>query len=187
MAAHPIPNQIYSLEEYLDIEDNAKSKSEYHSGYIVAMAGGSETHSRLSVRMSSILDRVLTECRAYDSNLKLYVAKADRVFYPDAMALFGEPEFVRGRKTIISNPTVIVEVLSSSSERRDRGSKGEYYRSVSSVQHILLVSQDRIQVDHFERQSSDHWSVKRFEVPDSEIRIRGVVFSLADVYDRILP
>jgi Uma2 family endonuclease len=186
MAISALTDHRYSLTEYLDLEDAAEKKSEFHAGYIVAMAAGSEPHSRIASRMNAILNRYLRTCRIYDSSLKFYIEAAARVFYPDAMALCsGHPQFVEGRDNVITNPSLVVEVLSPSSERRDRGTEWDYYRSVPSVEHILLVAQDVVQIDHIERQSKDRWTITRYQ-SNATILIFEAAIPVKEIYDGIL-
>jgi Uma2 family endonuclease len=173
MAISALTDHRYSLTEYLDLEDAAEKKSEFHAGYIVAMAAGSEPHSRIASRMNAILNRYLRTCRIYDSSLKFYIEAAARVFYPDAMALCS------------GHPQLVVEVLSPSSERRDRGTEWDYYRSVPSVEHILLVAQDVVQIDHIERQSKDRWTITRYQ-SNATILIFEAAIPVKEIYDGIL-
>ena len=177
--------QIYSREEYLDLEEQAKYRSEYHAGIILAMSGGTATHARLSARMVVVLDRYLSSCAVYDSSLKLYVQPSDRGLYPDAMAVCEDLQFVQSRKDIILNPTVVVEILSSSTEKYDRGTKSDYYRAVPSVQHILLVSQDEPLVDHFARQTGDNWTITRC-VDHDRIPLLKAEIPVEEVFRNIL-
>ncbi len=176
--------QIHSLEEYLDLEEQAGYRSEYHAGNILAMSGGTATHSRLSARMVVVLDRHLSSCSVYDSSLKLYIQHSDRGLYPDAMAVCEDLQFVKGRKDIILNPAVVVEVLSPSTEKYDRGTKSDYYRAAPSVQHILLVSQDEPFVDHFARQTGDNWTITRYMGRD-KIPLLGTYLPLEEIFQNI--
>ena len=148
-----------TLEEYLDGELRADTKSEFHAGSIFAMAGGTGTHSRLSSRMNVVLNQHLLDCEIFDSAMKLYIKPAERCVYPNTMAVCGQnTAYVTGRKDVLVNPSVIVEVLSPSSESYDRGAKSDLYRSVRSVQDILLVSQDQRLIEHF-RRTEKGWSI----------------------------
>ena len=180
------PQHLYTLEEYLDLEERAEYRSEYHAGVILAMAGWTLTHSRLSSRMNYVLERHLANCQIYDSNLKIYIEKFRRSVYADAMALCGsEPRFVGKRKDIILNPGVVVEVLSPSTEDYDRGRKSDYYRSIPSVGHILLVSQELPVVEHFARGDKETWTIRPYGTGES-IPVLNVHLPVDEIYRGIL-
>ena len=180
------PRHVHTFEEYLELEQNAEYKSEFHDGEIYAMAGGTPAHSRISVRIAGLLDARLRGCSVYDSNLNLYIEQMNRGVYPDCMALCGEPLFWNNRRDVILNPTVVVEVLSPSTEDYDRGTKALYYRGVSSIQHILLISQDRVLIDHFSRQDDHTWTITQYSVPANSIRLLEAEIPVAEIYRNIL-
>ncbi len=127
-------NKRRFTDEYLELERKADHKSEYYAGEIYAMSGGTEYHSLLSVRIIVTLSRLLLDsCKVYDSNLKVFLQDVRHCVYPDAMVLCGETEFWDQRKDVILNPTLVVEVLSPSTETYDKGIKATYYRNVPLV------------------------------------------------------
>ncbi len=177
---------LYSLEEYLELEKKANYKSEFHAGEIYAMAGGTGTHSRLSSRMNAVLDRRLPGCQIFDSNLKLYIQQANQCVYPDCMAVCGDSQFCDASHLILVNPTVIVEVLSPSTERYDKETKVFHYRSVPSIQNILLISQDRVFVEHFLRQDEHTWMILQYNQRQSSLFLQDSEITLEEIYREIL-
>lgn len=143
------PKHLYTFEEYLELERAAAFKSEFYAGEIYAMAGGTAIHSRLSARALVVLDRHLLNCQIYDSNLKIHIEATKEGVYSDAMAICEEVQFWNGQSDVIVNPALVVEVLSPSTQKHDRGSKVNSYRTIPSLQHILVISQDRILVEHY--------------------------------------
>ncbi len=174
----------YTFAEYLDLEHQSDTPHEFHAGEIFAMSGGTEVHSRLSARMAVLLDRLFPMCRVYDSKLKLYVETWNRGLYPDAMLLCGEPIFWNDQTDVILNPTLVVEVLSSSRHTYDRGPKSEFYRAVPSIKHILLISQWAASVEYFERHDNG-WTITP-HVGSETISVLGSQLQLADIYAGIL-
>ena len=184
MATNPQP--YHSFDEYLDLERRAEFKSEFHAGEVYAMAGGTEPHSRLSARALAILLQQFLSCRVYDSNLKLYIRQADRCFYPDAMVPCGEPEFHDKHHDVILNPSLVVEVLSPSTKGYDQGTKTDYYRGVPSIEHVLLISQDEVFIEHFARQKNETWIITAFRDRRGTIPLSNVALPVEEIYRGIL-
>ncbi len=180
------PKHSYTFQEYLDLEEKSTYKSEFHAGEIFDMSGGTEIHSRLSSRMNAVLERRFPACRIYDSNLKLYIEQVNEGVYPDCMALCGDPQFWNNRQDTLLNPTLIVEVLSPSTQDYDRGTKALYYRSVPSIEHILLISQDRVFVEHLWRQDEHAWILKEYDERRLSVNILKSEITLEEIYRDIL-
>ena len=143
-------NPRYTPEEYLELERAADYKSEYIDGEIYAMIGGSEEHNFITGNIFAALHTQLQDrpCRAYVNDMRVRVSGADMYTYPDVAAVCGPRLFAEGRRDTLLNPTVIVEVLSPSTEAYDRGYKFAYYRRLESLTDYVLVAQDRIWVEH---------------------------------------
>jgi Uma2 family endonuclease len=145
-------------EEYLARERQAESKSEYYDGEIFAMAGGSPEHSLISSNVGSELNHQLFDkpCRVYNSDLKVRATETTYA-YPDVTVVCGEPVFDDTEADVLLNPTMIVEVMSETTESWDRGGKFERYRGRDSLQEYLLVAQDRPHLERYARQPSGEW------------------------------
>jgi Uma2 family endonuclease len=180
------PRQRFSFREYLELERTGDGKSEFHNGQIHAMSGGTEPHSRLSSRIGALLNVRLSHCRVYDSNLKLYIEQFDKGVYPDCMVLCGSPQFWNEQSDVVLNPSLVVEVLSPSSERYDRGEKASYYRSVPSLQEILILSQDLVFAEHSTRQGDSTWRLVQYTGRNERVRVLGAELSLEEIYAGIL-
>src|SRR6476646_3610732 len=129
----------YSPEEYLKLEELSEFKSEYYNGQIFPMAGGTPNHNRIAVNLGSAMNVALTD-QDYDvfiSDMRLWIPRAGLYTYPDVMVVAGELEFAEGRKDTITNPLVIVEVLSESTKNYDRGEKFEFYRTRHSFREYV--------------------------------------------------
>jgi Uma2 family endonuclease len=149
MSVHSRP--VLSPEEYLALERAAERKSEYRDGEMIGMTGASRRHSLIAgnffVEMANQLKG--RPCEAHINDLRVLIA-ASRVYtYPDIVVVCGEPELADRYRDTLTNPAVLIEVLSPSTEAYDRGEKFGYYRTLASLREYLLVSQDRPKVDQF--------------------------------------
>ena len=183
MASMPV--SPLTEEQYLHLEREAETKSEFHDGQMFAMSGGSLNHSLLATRMVALLDRQTPPgCRAFNSDLRIKVAAAGLYTYPDCGVFCGEPQFAGDQHDIILNPLLIVEVLSPSTEGYDRGKKFELYRTIPSFREYLIVHQDRRHVEHYSKQNDGSWVLREHSGPASSIAVArlGVLISLADLY-----
>ncbi len=154
-------SQIFTIEEYLELEAHSLSKHEYHNGKIIEMAGGTTTHNQLALIVGAeILMAVRNQDKifqVYNSDMKIWVEVINRFLYPDAVAVALKPEYYNNRRDIITNPLLIVEVTSSSTQGYDTNSKFSYYRSIPSFSEYLLVSQEQHHVSRFFREAPDLW------------------------------
>jgi Uma2 family endonuclease len=181
--------EYFTLEEYLDLERAANYRSEFCAGVIYPMAGATEVHSRLAMRIGVLMTVKLQDrCRVYGSDLNVYLEKQDLCVYPDAMVICGEPQFWRKRKDVIVNPTLIVEVLSPSTEAYDKSLKATYYRGLASLQHFILVAQDKVFIEHSARQEGGDWRVRQYEERGSVLELGGLGISVMadEIYRSIL-
>src|SRR5579883_1139367 len=138
-------------EEYLEIERKAEFKSEYYRGEVFAMSGASMEHSELAFRLNVLVGAHLRgrQCRGFTSDLRIEVAAG--YLYPDLSVVCGEPKLADDRFDILLNPNLIVEILSPSTERWDRGKKSGLYRAIPSLQEYVLISQDEPHVEVYRR------------------------------------
>lgn len=182
----PQPVTFIKPEEYLRIERAAEFKSEYFAGEMFAMAGGSPNHSLLKANIVGSLQSRLKGklCTVYDSDLRVLISKTGLFVYPDATVVCGPLETFDGDNA--TNPTLIVEVLSDSTEAYDRGTKFEHYRAIPSLREVVFVSQDHPIVERFMRSADGVWGLTDARGLDSTIELSsiGVSLPLADVYDK---
>lgn len=151
--------------DYLAIVADETEKIEFVDGQLYAMAGGSIEHARLTVELSSTLHAALKgrPCRVFSPDLR--VRYGDRSFYPDVTVVCGPPLTHPDDAMGVTNPTVLVEVLSPSTESRDRGQKFYQYLQIESLQHYVMVHPESRRVDHYRRKSDGQWS---FEFLDAD-------------------
>jgi len=146
-------NEKLTLEEYLKLEEENHQKYEYHDGYVYAMSGGTFNHSMIGGSIyGEIRDKLKGKpCKPVNNDLKLWLEHNNRYVYPDCMVVCGKFEFSDDHKDAITNPVIIVEVLSKSTEGYDRGDKFKNYRELSSLGHYVLISQDKPQIEIYSR------------------------------------
>ncbi len=179
-----------SFDDWLAIERTAtEQRSEYVAGEVFAMVGGTEEHNLIVLDVGAELRSQLKgrPCRVYPSDMKVRIAANDVAAYPDVMVICGERQFHDGRRDVVTNPTLIVEVLSDSTEAYDRGDKFRHYRSIESLRAYLLLSQSRVQAELFLRQPDGTWSLSSYQDPSESIPLRVIEaeLALAEVYDKV--
>jgi Uma2 family endonuclease len=184
----PVLRPRLSPEEYLAFERASEQKHEYADGEIFAMSGCTRAHSLITGNIqgelrSALLDR---PCEVHTSDMRVKIAAAGRYVYPDVSVVCGEPMFEDAEADTLVNPSVIVEVLSESSERYDRGDKFAQYRSVPSVSDYVLISQTTARVEHFRRQPDGKWLLT-IAGPGEELAIEsiGVTINVDRVYLKV--
>lgn len=177
-------------QEYLSIERKSEVKSEYWYGEMFAMAGASEAHNLLVTNVVRELSLQLKgkPCRVYPSDMRVRIPRKPSYKYPDVTVVCGKPEFEDARHDILLNPTLIVEILSSSTEAYDRGAKFREYRTFDSLQEYLLISQDKPLIERYVRQEqTPFWTFS--ETADLDERLELSVINceliLAEVYENV--
>jgi Uma2 family endonuclease len=181
--------QYYSAEEYLTLEEAAEYKSEYIDGHIVPMAGASTNHNRIAGNLYASLNFAFKQqnYEVFMGDVRLWIPQKRIFTYPDVMVVAGEPEYFNNRTDTITNPLVIVEVLSKSTKNYDMGGKFEAYRTIYSFQEYLLIDQTRIYIEQFSKMSNKKWSFYEYNQEDGAIALTSIGFqiSLADIYSKV--
>lgn len=180
------PETLLTPEQYLEIERHAETKSEYFHGRMYAMSGGTGNHAFLATNILIALGAALrgTNCRAVNSDLRVLTSQSGLYTYPDAMILCGAPHYVDSHADVLTNPTVIFEVLSPSTAAYDRGAKFHSYRQIESLKEYVLVAQDAYTVERFERQPGNRWLLSIHSGMDGTLDLSSVSCSLplASIY-----
>ena len=181
--------QIVSEAEYLELELRAEHRSEYWNGTIVAMAGSTASHNQILRNLTLILGPVLASahCEQYFSDTRLYSQGCAAYFYPDSQIVCGEAQHAKTEAETLLNPTVIVEVLSKSTEAVDRGYKFECYRSIASLQVYVLIDQYAYAVDVHTRELDGSWKETFVRGRDATLQLPsyGISVSLSEIYERV--
>jgi len=184
-----LAERLYSPEEYLALERAAETKSEYVDGYIYAMTGASRAHNLVTVNISLRLGNQLLNrpCEIYVADMRVKAATARSYRYPDITVVCGQPEFEDPRFDTLTNPTVLIEVLSPTTEATDRGRKFAEYRGIPSLREYLLVSQDQPRIERYARQA-EGWLLTVAEGLEAKVRLEAIdcALDLAEVYHKAL-
>lgn len=185
-----VPKHFITPEEYLHRERQAEHRSEYYRGEMFAMAGASANHNLIVLNTGSQLREQLKSkpCRVYPSDLKLRVEATGLFTYPDLSIVCGEPRLESDHGEVLLNPVVLVEVLSDSTEAYDRGKKFEHYRTIPSLKHYVLITQDRHSIDCFTRSNGESWNLTSCQGLSGKITLEAIECELlgSEVYDKVV-
>ena len=182
MSAQPILAPM-TPEAYLAWEADQEFRSEYHEGEVFAMAGGTMRHALVGTNVAVALHNALKgRCRVLSSDMRVQLTER-RYVYPDASAVCGAPEI--GSGDVLLNPSLVVEVLSHSTEAFDRGTKTRLYLRLPSLRGLLLVSQEVPEVMAYSRTAAGGWEVTGDEDGRVSIAALGLDLALAEVYDGV--
>jgi Uma2 family endonuclease len=176
----------YTYAEYLAFEASSNVKHEFLDGQIYAMAGGTPDHAALASALTGLLFPALRRgrCRAYDSDLRVRVPATGLTTYPDLTVVCGPREHDARDPQAVTNPTLIVEVLSRSTEAYDRGEKFEHYKSLPSLRQYVLVSYRDRSVEVWTRGDGDGWtSILAREGEVSELACVGARLDVRELYE----
>jgi Uma2 family endonuclease len=184
----PTAQPLVTPAEYLALERSAREKSEYVNGRVYARPGASRLHNLI---VGNILGELHTQlrgrpCEAYVSDMRVKVQRTGMYTYPDVVALCEEPRLEDEELDTLLNPSVIVEVLSPSTESYDRGEKFAHYRRLDSLREYVLVAQTTRRIEHFRREG-ENWVLTEISDPGGELSLSsiGCVLKLADIYERV--
>ena len=183
------PKTYLTPEQYLEIERKAEFKSEYYQGEMFAMSGAREPHILIVGNAMGELRQQFRRrpCKAYSNDMRVQVTATGLYTYPDVVVVCGEPQFLDNTFDTLLNPTVIVEVLSESTEAYDRGQKFEQYRSLESLKEYMMISSQRISVERYTRQPDGSWNyIAKASLEDSiDLKSVDCHLLLADLYEKV--
>jgi len=188
MSLQPKPH--LSFEDWLEGERaSLEGRSEYIGGEVFAMTGASAAHNGIVRNVSGQLWTQMKgrPCQVYANDMKVRVRASDAATYPDLVAFCGEHQFQDGRRDVLLNPSLIVEVLSDSTEAYDRGGKFALYRQIPSLKEYLLVSQHQVQVELYTRGDGGCWILSDFTALTDSVPLTSLdcTLDLAEVYDKV--
>ncbi|AFZ21175.1 Uma2 family endonuclease [Allocoleopsis franciscana] len=181
--------RYYSTEEYLALEEAADYKSEYIDGEIFPMAGGSTNHNQIAGNFYTELSVAFKKLdyRVFMSDVRLWIPKRRIYTYPDVMLVTGKPEYYNNRTDTITNPQLIIEVLSPSTKGYDQSKKFEGYRTIGTFQEYLLIDQTRIYIEHYHKTDDKQWSFRDYGQSDVTLGLASVSFEIpiSDIYNKV--
>ena len=179
----------YTPEEYLALERQAQCKSEYYAGEIFAMAGASRWHNLIVTNVLRELSLQLKgrPCTTYPSDMRVKVSPTGLYTYPDITVVCGEARFEDNQQDTLLNPTLIVEVLSESTEAYDRGGKFAHYRKLASLMEYVLITQTKPHIEPYLRQPDNRWLLAEADSLSDTIHLPSIEchLALAEVYDKV--
>ena len=184
-----IARETFSLEYYLKQEEHADFKSEYLDGKIIPMTGGTTNHNQIAVNITTELNIALKnlDYRVYMGYVRLWMPERQIFTYPDIMVIKGSPIYYENRKDTIVNPTLIMKVLSPSTQSFDREGKFIAYRSIISFQEYVLISQTQIYGEKFVKTGEKKWSLQEYYPEDNFITLElgAVSLKFTDIYHKV--
>ena len=182
-----VPKERFTLEEYIEFDKNSEERWEYFDGVVVSMSGGTLAHNQISVNLLSGMrtDALAKGCQVLPADMRIKVPKALPYRYADIVVVCGPPmiEKVQGLDVLV-NPSLIIEILSESTEAYNRGQKFVSYQSIDSFREYLLVAQDRPYITHYVRQTDGSWVRTDIEGLDNEIELVTIAckMQLREIY-----
>ena len=188
-----VSQAYFTPEEYITLERKAIPdadivRSEYVNGEIIAMSGASFAHNLITMNISVSLHAHLRsrECVVLANEMRVSSPRTSSYFYPDVVVVCGEPRFEDDVFDILLNPTIIIEVLSPSTEAYDRGEKFSHYRQLQSLREYILVSQDKVCVEHYVRQA-EKWVLTDFQELEQHLPLTSIQreLPLQEIYESV--
>lgn len=183
------PQTFFTPEEYLELERKAEYKSEYCNGEIFAMSGASRRHNAIALTLYAMFVQRNRgrKCQGFTSDMRVLVDPPGLYTYPDLSATCGEPQFADASEDTLINPALVVEIVSPSTEAYDRGKKARMYRGMSSLQELLLIAQDRYDVELRRRQADGTWLLLDAVGLDASIELTSVscTLPLGELYENL--
>jgi len=183
-----LPDDYISSADYLVAERQAPTKHEYINGRVYAMSGATRSHNRISLDTAIALSNQLgdSDCEAFVNDMRVKVPATELYTYPDVIVACG-PKLEDDSFDTLLNPTVIIEVLSPSTERFDRGDKFGHYQRLDSLQDYVLVAQDRPRVEHYSRRENQQWLLTVVDDMNKNVMLDSVhcILALKDIYRRV--
>ena len=180
---------VLSPEQYLLQERAASFKSEFYRGETFAMAGASREHNLIVANIVGEVRNALKDrrCEVYPSDLRVRVSPTGLYTYPDATVVCNDAEFEDEKFDTLLNPTVLIEVLSDSTEAYDRGAKFAQYRHIDSLREYVMIAQDRMSIECYARCDESGWLLREFRTLEESARIEslGIQIPLAEIYRNV--
>ena len=184
-----VAEHYISEDEYAAMEESSPIKHEYFNGRIYAMAGGSPAHNLLSHNVQGSLFARLRgkPCRGASSDQQVKIEATGLRVYPDALIVCPPERYDERFPNVLLNPAVIIEVLSPSTERLDRTDKFEHYRQIAALNHYILIAQDRVYVEHLQRNLEDVWTRRTHYQREDTLTLADLDLEipLDEIYDRL--
>ncbi len=187
-----VPEPRYTLEEYLRLERQSDVRHEFHDGLVVPIQAATRVHAQIVANLTTSLRTRFrgTPCRVYPQELRVWVPSERRALYPDLVALCGEHSFQDSERDTLLNPSLLIEVLSDSTQDYDHGAMFAYYRSIPSFREYLLVSQRERLIERYLRDEEHptRWLFEELRPESGILQLRSVPHALRfdEVYEDVV-
>jgi Uma2 family endonuclease len=180
--------KFYSIKEYLTLEKDSLEKHEYYKGEIFAMAGAGARHNIISVNIISALAAGLKgkDCQPYGSDMRIHIPENSLFTYPDISIICGDIITSIDNEDAVTQPVVIIEILSASTKDYDRGEKFRLYRAIRTLKEYILIDSESIHAERFAINDEGFWQLKEYNSAEEEIIMTtvNVLLTLKDAYTR---
>lgn len=181
--------RFYTSEEYLELEEKAEYKNEYRDGEIVPMTGGTTNHNKIALNVAAFLKYALRGQKydIYMSDVRLWIPRYRQYTYPDVMVIEGEPIYTGTNTTTVTNPSLIVEVLSKSTKNYDQGDKFLYYRSIPEFKEYILIDQTRYYVMQYSKNVDGKWLLTEYDSENAPVQLNSIdlQINLSEIYEQV--
>lgn len=178
-----------SAKEYLALDADSDIRYEYRGGKIFAMAGASRDHNIITSNVHISLGTQLRDrdCEIYQADMRVQTADAPAYRYPDIVVVCGEPHFADTTPVSLTNPTLIIEVLSASTGEDDQTIKAAEYRHMPSVQEVVLIAQDAPRIERYRKRDDHNWLYTDLSGLDNRLTLTSIdcVLNFNEVFRRI--
>lgn len=190
MVATPIkPKTQYTAAEYLALEEQAEFKSEFFDGEIIPMAGASANHNKIVFNFCRAFPLEIgeTSYEIFMSDMRLWVPSKNQYTYPDIMIIAGEPIYSDAKQMMVTNPCVIIEVRSPSTQGYDQQDKFKAYRSIPEFKEYILIDQRSYNIEQYTKLEDGRWLLTEYNNEDQRLKLETMDFtiSLKDLYKRV--
>lgn len=179
----------YTPEEYLELEEKSLYKSEYRDGEIIPMTGGTTNHNQIALNFAASLLYAIRrkQYRVFIGDVRLWIPQFREYTYPDIMVIAEKPIYTGKNNTTVTNPLLIVEVLSKSTKNYEQGDEFTFYRSIPQFKEYVLVEQNQYQVMHYSKTNEGEWIFREYKSEDDIVKLQHLDFeiSLIDIYQDV--
>lgn len=189
MTIAPSQTKTYTAEEYLALEVESETRSEYRNGEIIPITGGTLAHNEITATLIFLLKSALRQqpYSIFVTDQRLWIPDGDRYTYPDVMVTQRPAELKQGHKDTVINPILIAEILSDSTQGYDRGDKFAAYRTIPTFQEYLLIDQYKPHVEQYVKQSENQWLFTEYDDLGQTFTLQSVevAIALTDLYEAV--
>jgi len=178
--ALPATVNYISIQEYLEVEERSVEKHEYYAGEVFAMAGAGYNHNLIVRNALSSIDNFLKgkPCNIFPSDLKVHIEANSLFTYPDLSVICDGPQFWNDRTDTVLNPTLLIEVLSKSTQQYDKLEKFHLYRDIPSLKEYIVIYSWEMRLEQYVKKSAKEWLLTEFRIPNEQVKFSSIPFSL---------